>query len=1284
MKHLLSLILLVGAFVATAQAQVVTTEPEFPTANESVTIYFDASQGTGGLEGYNGDIYAHTGLITDVSADGSDWQHVITPWPDGTNNAEANTDKNRLQQVEGEPNLYKLEITPSIREFYEAPESEIIEQMAFVFRNNDGSLEGKAEGGSDIYADVYANEFNVKLTQPAEPPTFHSQNSTVSIEGVASTNTGSEQLTLFIDGQQVQQVSNDTISYDYNTQTAGSYEIRLKGTDGTNNDSTAQQLVVNPTINEQARPQNLQDGITYVDGNTVRLSLFAPNKEFVYVLGDFNNWQPQPEYFMNRETVNEDSTYYWIEIDGLTAGQEYGFQYFVDGEIRIADPYSEKILDPANDQFIEPQTYPNLKEYPQDQTEFIAGVLQPGHEDYNWQHTNYDRPDKEDLVIYELLIRDFVANHDFQTLTDSLDYLERLGVNAIELMPIMEFDANLSWGYNPTFHMATDKYYGPAEDLKAFIDEAHSRDMVVILDMVLNHAWGPSPLVRLWNEGDYGNPTSENPYLNTQPRHDFNVGYDFNHESQSTKYFVDRVNNYWLEEFKFDGFRFDLSKGFTQNNTLGNTGAWGEYDASRVRLLKRMADQIWATDDSAYVVLEHFAANNEEKELSDYGMLLWGNYNHNYSQSTMGYSDGSNFSGIFHSNRGWNDAHLVGYMESHDEERLMYQNLNYGSRSDSYDITELQTALNRNKMAAAFFFTIPGPKMIWQFGELGYDISIDENGRTGEKPIKWEYYDDESRKKLYKTYKELIRLRNSHDAFTSEQSQVQMNVGDLSKTIHISHPDMEVTIAGNFNVSTSDIQPSFTQSSEWYDFFSGDTLSVSNTDTTITMEPGEFHIYTTQKFEAPDEELVRFLPTQMDVQISQSFNGSSSPQDYRLVALPGQADEPLANVMSGDPNVTWQAYWDNGQTDDFMVKYDESNTFTMEPGNGFWVTSQEDFAYDQTVPTVDINENDQASIPLHEGWNIISNPLHTDVAWSQISEANGGNLQPIWSFDGSYSEATNFVSARSGEAFYFLNDQGLDNLLIPYEESSANKKTDSKQNEIRLVTNVDGEQTSSSSLTFVPSEESAPPTVIAPPSGFEGASLRFAGDTENKESSRVNSFAQIYRTPNAEGHRIELNLSAKSGEPVSISVEGWDETSLDQIALLNTESGQKYSLMNGKEAEITPEKEKTNLLLVIGDTSYINEQQEEFLPNKIDIKPNYPNPFNPSTTLRFELPEQTEVRLQVYNVLGQRVSTLINDEVREAGFHTVTFDASQQASGMYFAVFEIGDRRFVQKMMLIK
>lgn len=369
--------------------------------------------------------------------------------------------------------------------------------------------------------------------------------------------------------------------------------------------------MVYPPVDDLSRSHGITDGINYIDDNTVVVSLNAPFKDFVYVIGDFNDWMVDEQYFMKRDSIDALHIHWWLEIDGLSDTEEYGFQYLVDGEIRVADPYSEKILDPWNDQYISSQVYPGLKPYPSGKTEQAVSTFETAESEYQWQTTGYVRPPKEELVIYELLIRDFIAAHDYNTLIDTLDYLVDLGINAIELMPVNEFEGNSSWGYNPSFHMALDKYYGNKNAFKSFIDTCHSRGIAVILDVVLNHAFGQSPLVRLYNSGDFGPPTTQNPWLNVDATHPFNVGYDFNHESLLTQEFVDRVNAYWLTEYKIDGYRFDLSKGFMQ------TGDFYGYNASRIVLLKRMADQIWNVDPETYVILEHLGENTEEKELAE-------------------------------------------------------------------------------------------------------------------------------------------------------------------------------------------------------------------------------------------------------------------------------------------------------------------------------------------------------------------------------------------------------------------------------------------------------------------------------------------------------------------------------------------------------------------------------------------------------------------------------------------------------------------------------------------
>jgi len=432
------------------------------------------------------------------------------------------------------------------------------------------------------------------------------------------------------------------------------------------------------------------------------------------------------------------------------------------------------------------------------------------------------------LVIYELLVRDFIEDHSYLTLLDTLDYLARLGINAIELMPVMEFEANISWGYNPSYHMAVDKYYGTARHLKAFIDECHSRGIVVILDMVLNHAFGQSPLVQMyWDEAN-NRPADDSPYFNPIARHPFNVGYDFNHESPATQAFVDRIMDHWIREFRFDGYRMDLSKGFTQNNTGDDIGAWSAYDASRIRLLKRMADSVWSNHPDTYIILEHFADNQEERELEAYGFQLWTNQTFHLNEAMMGYHENgkSDFSRLSYQSLGWTRPHLIGYLESHDEERLMYKTLEFGNSSGTYNTQELSTALERLKQVATFFFAIPGPKMFWQFGELGYDIPIDFNGRTGEKPILWEYRNDSERFAVYITYSELIHLRKKYEVFQTKD--FSLDLFSPTKRIILRGENHNIVVVGNFDVVERAFNPRFTQVGVWYDYFSGDSLEVND------------------------------------------------------------------------------------------------------------------------------------------------------------------------------------------------------------------------------------------------------------------------------------------------------------------------------------------------------------------------------------------------------------------------------------------------------------------------
>jgi len=866
-------------FSSLAFAQLIITEPEYPTRSDSIVIIFDATQtGAEELLNYTGTLYAHTGVTTQ----NGDWQHVIGTW--GVNSSQPAL--TRLGT-----NLYQLTIGyPG--EFYSVTNPEEILKIDLVIRSSDGNSQTRP----DIFIDIYEPGLNVVIDNPEvsvdfddplRSPAFVRQLNSVNIDVSAiAIGTKISSLTLYVDSNQVAQSSADSLTYTFNHSdyTAGPHDVLAVGIDTAGiTDSSSFIMFVNPDIVDMPAPDGIKPGITVNSSTSITLMLFAPDKYFVYLLGDFNDWKVDAQYFLNRWVTGQDKIYWWITLDNIDAGTEYAFQYLVDGTIRIGDPYAEKVLDPWNDQYITDATYPNLKPYPAGKTNEPASVFQTDQTPYSWNVTDFKRPEKTDLVVYELLIRDFVSTHDYKTLIDTLGYLKDLGINAIELMPVMEFEGNESWGYNPSFHLALDKYYGPKNDLKRFVDTCHANGIAVILDMVLNHAYGQSPLVRLYWDAANNRTAANSPWFNvTSPNPVFSFGYDFNHESQFTKDYVDGVNRFWLGEYNIDGFRFDFTKGFT--NTPGDGSG---FDQSRINILERMSDSIWAFDSTAYVVLEHFAPNTEETILANYGMMIWGNMNSQYNEATMGYA--SNLSGTSYKDRGWSVPHLVTYMESHDEERLMYKNLQYGNSYEGYSIKELNTALQRMKLAAAFFFTVPGPKMIWQFGELGYDVSIDDPCRVCNKPIRWDYFDVETRRNLYKVFSNLIKLKVNYDAFRSSNFNVSLNT--YSKRINITDPSMDVTIIGNFYVQPNTITPAFQQTGWWYDYFSGDSINISNTTDPISLEAGEFHIYTTVKLPTPEDGIIdnvesENIGTVDDFALAQNYPNPFNPNTKIKYTIP--------------------------------------------------------------------------------------------------------------------------------------------------------------------------------------------------------------------------------------------------------------------------------------------------------------------------------------------------------------------------------------------------------------
>ncbi|WP_299102166.1 alpha-amylase family glycosyl hydrolase [uncultured Winogradskyella sp.] len=853
-----------------AFAQVTITPNPFE-VDESITISVDINSSATDCNGLSNPtkVYMHSGVGDGSNAFGIS---VVGNW---------GQDDGIGEMTNQGGGIFSITLTPETYYNLTTTQAANVIQMGMVFRNADGSQEMKASGCSDFIFEV--GTFQVSVTSPSSDTTILNSGEDLSI--TASNIGGNASYTLKANGTTIDtNASTNSYSFvDTNITANKNYELTAVA-NGTTIIKTFS-VIVDPGSNIGIMPTTYEDGITYIDDNTAVLVLYATGKDFVYVAGSFNNWQPNSAYAMKKDPTRNNK--FWLELTGLTPGQVETYQYWVVDKtpianspslVKTADPYSTLVLSPFDDPYISATTYPNLPTYPAGQEREVT-VLKTGQTAYNWQVTNFNKPKKEDLVIYEVLVRDFDANRNYQDIIDRINYFKNLNVNAIQLMPVMEYEGNESWGYNTSFHMALDKYYGTEDKLRELVDVCHQNGIAVILDIAFNHAFGRNPMVRMWMndpDGDgWGAPSSENPYFNEVALHSYSVGEDFDHSNPRTQDFVKRTIEHWINEFNIDGFRWDLTKGFTQNCTSGNDGCTNGYQQDRVDILKTYADHSWSIDTDHYAIFEHLGSDNEEKEWANYrldegkGIMMWGKMTEPYNELTMGQNGDKNIDRIGHNaHTGFNGPRVVGYPESHDEERLMFKNLTYGNTSNSsHNVQNLNIALSRMSALGAVSAMVPGPKMIWHFGELGMENSIftcnngstnfpgdgDGNGdcKLDTKPQpQWanNWLTEALRGQIYDDWSKLHKLKIEEAVFEGDYS---ITSGSLTPRIDVfdnSIPSTElknVIILANFDVSTQTINTNFPSgvTSTWYDLMdpTGNT-TISNSTTSISIPSGQFRI----------------------------------------------------------------------------------------------------------------------------------------------------------------------------------------------------------------------------------------------------------------------------------------------------------------------------------------------------------------------------------------------------------------------------------------------------------
>ena len=826
-------LLLLSVFALSAYAQVTTIPAIIQKGYDGeVTIIFNPNEGNKGMVGAT-QCYAHTGLITSASSNDGDWKNVVEGW-------RANTSKTQLTQ---DGSNWKL-VIPNIYEYYNCPTTTEIKKLAFVFHDGPGgSKEGKTAESTDIFVELAEKGLAVSIN---DLPEISSLNTKVTLKGNA---TASADLTLKINGETVKTGTGTELTYEYTFAQQGNYAIEFSANDGTNTaEATAFTCVPNaPT--KANRPAGIVNGIYYDknDPTKVTLCTYASSKieaaKNVFVVGDFNNWTISNDYQLKQAS---DSAYFWIKLTGLNPSQEYAMQYVVvraDGKVvRISDLYSEKVLH-GDDKWITgyKSNYPT-------QGDGYVTVLQPGKPEFEWSDAtlNFKRPNKNNLVIYELWVYDHTPSRNIKGLIERLDYIEDLGVNAVELMPITEFDGNDSWGYSPNHFFALDKMYGTPEELKTFIDECHKRGIAVILDMVFNHATGLNPMNKLY---PYGTELSKNPWFNVNAPHSDNVYEDWNHEFVPTKTMFTRSLSYWLTEYKVDGFRMDLSHGLC--GTKANTS---------VDNIKHYYQHgVKAVSPDAYMILEHWGSNmgSERPALVREGMMCWDNTTNAYYQTAMGWlKDGDGLDVA-------NKDNYVTYCESHDEERAFFKAKHWGNGDLK---TNEEARVARVPLNMAFLTMLNGPKMFYHFAELGFDYSKYQNaqGKWGKndygiasqlgadydckmqakyRPEGW-IKAGNCRLDAFQKVGQIIQLRTRlmPEVFEGNPTASTLGSGKKLRTIQWGN---NVFVAGNFDVT--DNQTVNVPAGTWYNYFEQKQQSSS----TITLAPGEIVILTGKEVQLP-------------------------------------------------------------------------------------------------------------------------------------------------------------------------------------------------------------------------------------------------------------------------------------------------------------------------------------------------------------------------------------------------------------------------------------------------
>ncbi len=746
---------------AVSWAQVVTTSPAILHENsENVVITYHADQGNEQLKDLQStaEIFAHIGVVTNNSVDSCDWKYS-SEWGD-------NSDKYKLTYESAD--TWTLDMGDIRTYFGITDETETVKQIGLVFRTGDMPVDSV---GDSIFIDLHpalkisltSDNVNDFLTETTNEATL-----TVTASEVCK-------IELFLNdtiAPPLASAEGEILTHAHKFTETGTFDVIARATCGS--DTVSQSLTFRyPKKSEQGDyPGGVPKmGTVKNEDGSVTFCIAAPGKSSVMIIPAWDDYKALDKNAMKYQDY-EGNRYFWTTVSGLDETVAYPYFYVVDAKYKIGDPYAKLVLDPLNDVNISSEAYPDMIPHPAGYMKDVALAVYKGDiDEYSWNVTDFQGPEASDLIIYEMLLRDFTGTEGeakgdgtVRKAIEKIPYLKDLGVNAVELMPIMEFGGNNSWGYNTNFYFAPDKAYGTHDDYREFIDVCHENEIAVILDIAFNQSDSLHPWFQMY-------PIAENPFYNETAPHDGGVLNDWKQDNQLVQQQWKDVLQYWLKEFKVDGFRFDFVKG------LGDNGSYGKgtdvYNQSRVDRMKALHSYITEINPYAYHINGNFADAKEENAMGTDGQINQTSVNDASGQFVEATQSGSNTSRFLATNDSRDWGTTVSYAESHNEERLGYITLTEGFE---YINENKKFRMHRLGSLAAQMILTPGAHMIWQFGELGNEQSamIDGNVSTDPKTVSWDHLNDIDRSELLRSYSELCRLRRENPELFTQEAAANM------------------------------------------------------------------------------------------------------------------------------------------------------------------------------------------------------------------------------------------------------------------------------------------------------------------------------------------------------------------------------------------------------------------------------------------------------------------------------------------------------------------------------